>query len=196
MSKKQTTDNAAQVSASAAESSVMQARIAELEAQQTAYEEKLAQAEVEAQKAKLATEEAERLKAKAESALATAGAAGESASQGATIKDSPVKVKVYCKLPGGMRFPLPDGTMLHLGGASGKDTVLGMGVTRNVPYPVWEYVKEAYGKIPAFSKGLIFATDNASEDMGEVREKSGEKSGFEGVDPKNPGQGIAPVKNK
>jgi hypothetical protein len=107
-------------------------------------------------------------------------------------------VTVYCKLPHGIRYALPDGSELRLvgvlgdersplqvSGMPGRDSVAGFGVTRNVDAEAWTWVKENHGDSAAHKAELIFARDSGDEKSGtaEAKEKSGETTGFEPIDP-------------
>lgn len=107
-------------------------------------------------------------------------------------------ITVYCKLPHGIRYPLPDGSELRLVGAlgnersplqvsgmPGRDSVAGFGVTRNVNADAWAWVVENHGDSLAHKNGLVFSKDAGDEKSGaaEAKEKSKEITGFEPIDP-------------
>lgn len=107
-------------------------------------------------------------------------------------------VTVYCKLPHGIRYTLPDGSELRLIGAlgdersplqvsgmPGRDSVVGFGVTKNVDPEAWAWVVEKHGSSLAHKNGLIFVqeSNDAKSGAAEANEKSGERSGFEPIDP-------------
>lgn len=105
-------------------------------------------------------------------------------------------VTVYCKLPHGIRYNLPNGEELRLVGAlgdersqlqvsglPGRDSVAGFGVTKNVSAEAWEWVVGKYGKDTAHRNGLIFAQEKEKSGNAEASEKADEKTGFEPIDP-------------
>lgn len=117
--------------------------------------------------------------------------AGKKATVGKTLT-------VYCKLPHGIRYALPDGSELKLvgmlgdersplqvSGMPGRDSVAGFGVTRNVDPDAWAWVVENHGDSLAHKNELIFVKDSGDEKSGtaEAKEKSGEVTGFEPIDP-------------
>lgn len=105
-------------------------------------------------------------------------------------------VTVYCKLPHGIRYNLPDGDVLRIVGAlgadrskllvstaAGPDSFAGFGVTPNVSAEAWAWVTEKYGKDAAHRNGMIFAHEKAKDGQAEAKEKTAEKTGFEPIDP-------------
>lgn len=104
-------------------------------------------------------------------------------------------VKVYCKLPNGIRYDLPDGrrvrlvgmygderSPLQVSGLQGRDAILGFGVTM-VEAEDWEQIVKDHGKSDAHVNGLIFAAKDDKSGISEAREKEGEKTGLEPYDP-------------
>ncbi|MEX3614573.1 MAG: hypothetical protein VB141_12670 [Burkholderia gladioli] len=104
-------------------------------------------------------------------------------------------VKVYCKLPNGMQYILPDGRRVRLigmygderlplqvSGLPGRDSFMGFGVT-TVDAQDWEQIVKDHGKSAAHVNGLIFAAKNERSGGSEAREKEGEKTGLEPYDP-------------
>jgi hypothetical protein len=104
-------------------------------------------------------------------------------------------VKVYCKLPSGIQYDLPDGrrirfvgmygdvrSPLQVSGMPGRDSVMGFGVTM-VDSDDWEQIVKDHGKSLAHVNALIFAAKDDKSGTSEAREKEGEKSGFEPYDP-------------
>ncbi|SKC78333.1 hypothetical protein SAMN05445504_2379 [Burkholderia sp. CF099] len=104
-------------------------------------------------------------------------------------------VKVYCKLPHGIRYTMPDGREVRLVGAlgdersplqvagmPGRDSIAGHGVT-SVEAEDWEQIVKDHGKSLAHVKGFIFAAKDDKSGQAEAREKADEKTGFEPYDP-------------
>ncbi|MCA7902864.1 hypothetical protein LGM39_26185 [Burkholderia cepacia] len=104
-------------------------------------------------------------------------------------------VKVYCKLPNGMQYILPDGrrvrligmygderSPLQVSGLPGRDSFMGFGVT-TVDADDWEQIVKDHGKSAAHVNGLIFSAKDERSGGSEAREKEGEKTGLEPYDP-------------
>lgn len=99
-------------------------------------------------------------------------------------------MKVFCKLPSGMTFAMPGGDVA-LKGASGSKLFGGYGVTF-MSASAWEALEARYGGMDVFKKKIVFAEENMKDGAAVAQEMSGEKTGFEGVDPKNPGKDLEP----
>lgn len=113
-----------------------------------------------------------------------------------TKQAAPAKpVKVYCKLPHGIRYNMPDGRTVRLVGMygdersdlqvtdmPGRHAVMGHGVTP-VDAEDWAWIVEKHGKSAAHVNGFIFAAKDEKSGDAEAREKEREKTGFEGYDP-------------
>lgn len=104
-------------------------------------------------------------------------------------------VKVFCKLPHGIRYMLPDGRVVRLVGAlgdersplqvagmPGRDSVAGFGVT-TVSADDWEQITKDHGKSAAHVNGLVFAAKDDKSGASQARDQEGERSGFEPYDP-------------
>jgi hypothetical protein len=117
--------------------------------------------------------------------------AKEGAKQAAPAKP----VKVYCKLPHGIRYNMPDGRTVRLIGMYGDErsdlqvtdmpgryAVMGHGVS-TVDAEDWAWIVEKHGKSAAHVNGFIFAAKDERSGESEAREKEDEKTGFEGYDP-------------
>lgn len=103
-------------------------------------------------------------------------------------------VKVYCKLPHGIRYPMPDGRVVRLVGMygdersdlqvtdmPGRHAVMGFGVTP-VDADDWEQIVKDHGKSAAHVNGFIFAAKDEKSGESQAREAENEKTGFEGYD--------------
>ncbi|WP_186043037.1 hypothetical protein [Burkholderia gladioli] len=104
-------------------------------------------------------------------------------------------VKVYCKLPHGIAYQMPDGRTVTLtgfygarradgspSGVPGTDTVLGFGVT-TVEAEDWAKIVELHGKSAAHVNGFVFAEKDDKSSEAKARENETEKTGFEPYDP-------------
>lgn len=136
--------------------------------------------------------------AKAAAEQAGAGEASEAANGAATgaapqtPEAAPAGVmKVFCKLPSGMTFSLPGGDVT-LKGANDSALLGGYGVTF-MSERKWTDLFVRYGDMDAFRKNIIFAEQNINDGVAIAKEMNGERTGFEGVDPKNPGKDLQPA---
>lgn len=102
-------------------------------------------------------------------------------------------VTVYCNMPNGLAFRMPDGRKLtfagypvsRLVGAEGEALPAGkFGKTRDVARKDWEWIEKTYGKVPYFDaeNPLLFAA--ASEREGDVaaRDLASTRHGMEQID--------------
>lgn len=121
-------------------------------------------------------------------------AAGDAATDAApqTPEAAPAGVmKVFCKLPSGMTFSLPGGDVT-LKGANDSALLGGYGVSF-MSESKWAALAARYGDMDAFRKKIIFAEQNLNDGVAIAKEMSGERTGFEGVDPKKPGKDLQPA---
>ena len=100
-------------------------------------------------------------------------------------------VIVYCNLPCGITYTLPDGRTLTVAGypvsrlvsADGRALPAGrFGVTRNVAAADWEWVAATYGNTALFQNGLIFAEPDGASGMAHAKELAGTRHGMEQAD--------------
>lgn len=104
-------------------------------------------------------------------------------------------VKVFCKLPHGIRYPMPDGRTVRLVGMygdersdlqvtdmPGRHAVMGHGVTI-VASEDWDWITKSHGESLAHKNGFIFAAKDDRSGESQAREMVGEKTGFEGYNP-------------
>lgn len=210
----------AQLTQAEAEKLEMEKRLAEAEkagsdalAQKEQAENAKAEAEAQAQAAKSEAEEAkaeaERVKAEAEAAkkeveAVDADGLGPSRTQGAagdTISRSDF-YDVYCKIPAGMTFPLPDGRKVKLSGVplaqlmdSQGRPLPGSGYGKTtVAVDDWLYIRKTWGSLPAFRSAnpVIFARAVGKGGEDQAVEQAGVTSGFEQikVDGKDKAKGL------
>lgn len=113
-------------------------------------------------------------------------------------KKKPQFVNVYCKLPNGITYPMPDGrkvrlvgfygderSPLQVSGLPGRNSIAGFGVTRNVESELWDEIVKAHGKSLAHKNGLIFAQPSTDKKSGaaQAKDQEREKTGLEPIDP-------------
>lgn len=104
-------------------------------------------------------------------------------------------IKVYCKLPHGIVYTLPDGRSVRLigmygdersdlqvAGMPGRDSVAGHGVTL-IDADDWEQIVKDHGKSAAHKNGFVFAAKDDKSGEAQAREKEGARTGFEPYDP-------------
>lgn len=113
------------------------------------------------------------------------------------VKESKVAktVKVFCKLPHGIRYTLPDGreirlvgmygderSELQVAGMPGRDAVAGFGVT-TVDSEDWAQIVKDHGKSAAHLNGFIFAAKDDESGEAQANDLESGKTGFEPYDP-------------
>ncbi|CAG4887955.1 hypothetical protein [Paraburkholderia saeva] len=104
-------------------------------------------------------------------------------------------VKVYCKLPNGIQYILPDGrrvrlvgmygderSALQVSGLQGRDAVFGFGVTM-VDADDWAQIVKDHGKSAAHANELIFAAKDDKSGASQAKNNETEKTGLEAYDP-------------
>ena len=103
-------------------------------------------------------------------------------------------VTVGCKLPNGLIIEL-DEQRVVLNGANSSNLIGGFGLTE-VNKPLFDAWLEKHKDYEPVKQGLIFAQEKPANAQAEARDKAELKNGFEGIDPKKPAKGIAPMDNK
>ena len=113
------------------------------------------------------------------------------------VKESKVAktVKVFCKLPHGIRYTLPDGreirlvgmygderSELQVAGMPGRDAVAGFCVT-TVDSEDWAQIVKDHGKSAAHLNGFIFAAKDDESGEAQANDLESGKTGFEPYDP-------------
>jgi hypothetical protein len=101
-------------------------------------------------------------------------------------------VTVGCKLPHGLHLDL-SGKRVTLVGANSSSLIGGHGITEGVDKEFFERWMKTFRDSAFVKNGLIFAHDNANNTKAEAKEKADNETGFEGLDPKKPAPGIAPI---
>ncbi|MDA8485853.1 hypothetical protein NNO07_22530 [Pseudomonas resinovorans] len=98
-------------------------------------------------------------------------------------------VIVGCKLPHGLQVNL-GGVKVVLRGANSSRILGGFGITRDVDKDLIEGWLKAEAKNPIVANGMVFIATTDREADKAASEREGEKSGFEGIDPKKPGKDL------
>lgn len=98
---------------------------------------------------------------------------------------------VYCKLPAGMTFPMPDGRMVKLSGVpvsrlmdSAGLPLPGSGYGKTtLTADDWQYIRKTWGKLPAFraANPVIFARAVGAGGDDQSTEQAEVTTGFEQV---------------
>lgn len=104
-------------------------------------------------------------------------------------------VKVFCKLPHGIVYTLPDDRTVRLvgmygdersdlqvAGMPGRDSVAGHGVTL-VDADDWEQIVKDHGKSAAHKNGFVFAAKDDKSGEAQAREQESGRTGFEPYNP-------------
>lgn len=100
-------------------------------------------------------------------------------------------VVVYCNLPSGITYKLPDGRTVTFEGypvsrlvsADGRALAAGkFGVTRDVSVADWEWIAAAYAGTALFQNGLIFAEPDEASGAAHAKELGGTRHGMEQAD--------------
>lgn len=104
------------------------------------------------------------------------------------------KVIVGCKLPNGLEIHAGE-TVVTLKGANASNIVGGHGLTE-VDAEFWAKWIESNKDFAPVAAGLIFANETYAKTKDEANEKIDNESGFEGIDPANPGGSVAPANDK
>lgn len=104
-------------------------------------------------------------------------------------------IKVYCKLPHGIRYTMPDGrevrlvgmygderSSLQVAGMPGRDAVAGFGVTP-VDAEDWAQIVKDHGKSAAHVNEFIFAAKDDKSGEAQATDLESAKTGFEPYDP-------------
>lgn len=101
-------------------------------------------------------------------------------------------VTVACKLPNGVILDIPGAPSVTLNGANHPEAIAGHGLTE-VDAEFWAAWTKLYPDFQPLKKELIFAQGGERSAISKAKERKGEKSGLEGLDPDKPGKGLERV---
>lgn len=108
-------------------------------------------------------------------------------------------VTVMCKAPTGLRLDLgenaKDPRVFFLRGANHEGAIFGAGMTR-IPEDFWSAWKEMYAEYEPLKRGMIWAASREEDARAQASELKDVATGFEGLDPENPGKGINTAETK
>lgn len=115
-------------------------------------------------------------------------------------------VSVACKLPHGLHIQLRKnektkdgeisigvGEVVTLKGANAKDAVAGHGITHGVDKEMFDAWLKQEAHQPFVKNKLVFAQERENSVVAQAKEQAKNVSGFEGIDPKKPGDGLKPT---
>ena len=98
-------------------------------------------------------------------------------------------VTVASKLPFNLRAVLGD-KALELNGFNSDFTIAGFGITENVDEEFFNAWAKANASLAFLKKGLVFSQNKKVNAEAEAKEKTQVKSGFEGINPLHPVDGL------
>jgi len=114
-------------------------------------------------------------------------------------------VSVACKLPHGLHIQLRKtektrdgeistgvGEVVTLKGANARDAVAGHGITHGVDKDFFEAWLKQEAAQPFVKNKLVFAQERENSVIAQAKEQANNVTGFEGIDPKKPGEGLKP----
>lgn len=114
-------------------------------------------------------------------------------------------VSVACKLPHGLHIQLRKtttkrdgevsegfGPVVTLKGANDRDAVAGHGITHGVDKELFEAWLKQEAEQPFIKNKLVFAQERENSAVAQAKEQEKNITGFEGIDPAKPGEGIKP----
>lgn len=106
----------------------------------------------------------------------------------ATAKKGSIVI-VGCKLPNGLIAEV-QGVEVKFNGLNTSQIVGGFGITENVDAEFWDAWLEQNKYMPYVKGGFVFAHTEAASVKSEAKEKQGEKTGLEPLDPSKKPAGI------
>lgn len=99
-------------------------------------------------------------------------------------------VTVGCKLPHGLHLDLPGMGRVTLKGLNSSAIINGHGLTHNVDGEFFDAWMQIYKDHPAVVGGFIFAHVKDADVTAEAKDRAGEKTGLEPLDPGKPGADV------
>ena len=104
-------------------------------------------------------------------------------------------ISVGCKLPNGLHLD-HGGKRVTLNGSNASVVIGGHGITEGIDESFFEAWLKAHEDFQPVKSGLIFAHGKKANVEAEAKEKTKNKSGFEGLNPDAPSPGIKPADKK
>lgn len=90
---------------------------------------------------------------------------------------------IGCKLPAGLVIS-HEGQRMKLAGTNDSILINGFGITRDVPADLWEVFAKTFAEQPMIRNGVVFAVTDEKSASDASKERSGQKTGMEQLDPK------------
>lgn len=113
------------------------------------------------------------------------------ATKKAVVKAVSDTVVVGCKLPNGLLAQV-EKTKIVFNGLNSSKISGGHGLT-TVPADFWNAWLEMNSGLAMVRNGFVFAHEKAADTKAEAKEKSGEKTGLESLDPEKKPSGLTDV---
>lgn len=114
-------------------------------------------------------------------------------------------VTVACKLPHGLHIQLRKtektrdgeistgiGEVVTIKGANAHDAIAGHGITPGVDKDFFEAWLKQEAAQPFVKNKLVFAQERENSAVAQAKEQARNVTGFEGLDPTKPGEGLKP----
>lgn len=114
-------------------------------------------------------------------------------------------VTVACKLPHGLHIQIREiektrdgeiskgiGPVVTLNGANHDEAIAGHGFTPDVDKEFFDKWLSQNKEQPFVKNKLVFAQEKEGSAKAQAKDQKGNKTGFEGIDPQKPGDGIKP----
>ena len=90
---------------------------------------------------------------------------------------------IGCKLPAGLVIS-HEGQKVKLAGTNDSILINGFGITRDVPSDLWEGFAKIFADQPLIRNGVVFAVTDEKSAGDASKEREGQKTGMEQLDPK------------
>lgn len=91
---------------------------------------------------------------------------------------------IGCKLPNGLVIN-HEGQRVKLAGTNDSLLLNGFGITRDVPADLWDGFAKTFADQPLIKNGVVFAVTDEKSAQSASKEREGQKTGLEQLDPKN-----------
>lgn len=100
-------------------------------------------------------------------------------------------VTVACKLPSGLRIIIPEHNIdLTLHGSGSPFAIGGHGMTQGIPADKWALIEEVHKDTKWLTSEAVFAMNKPQDASDKAVDRKDVRIGFEGIDPKDPNNGL------
>ena len=100
-------------------------------------------------------------------------------------------VTVACKLPSGLHIISHEHKIdIKLHGAGSPFAIGGHGMTQGIPADKWALVEEVFKDAKWLTSEAVFAMNKPQDASDKAVDRVNERIGFEGIDPKDPNNGL------